>query len=91
MKELLTKAAEILSEGGHIKFTTGDTSDPSTPHCAIGALVCAQEEGYSGFTQAVDALNAAVGPFGYHSVIDFNNADDTTGEDVILLFKQLAA
>jgi hypothetical protein len=92
MKEILAKAAEILSTGGHIKYSPGNTQTAGGPHCAVGALAAAQYVfGMRGLTAAIDACDAATREqFGYRSLIDWNNAPATTGEDVILLFKELA-
>lgn len=98
---IFARAADILEIGGHCKFGL----EHGTAHCALGALLSATGAKFSGFThnatpeQHAEAMRAAdeAGAWRFGSsrhgafeLVSWNNAPETTGEDVINLFRELA-
>lgn len=94
---IFDKAADILEANGWCK---GELEDDQGRRCAYGALEAAAD--HSGGTDGdivaaeeladarlVDSGRAERGGSGF-ILIDWNNAPETTGEDVIRLFRELA-
>lgn len=96
---IFEKAAEVLMKDGHCKDVT---LDEDGSRCAIGALMKANnwEEGYMDAASDAAAELYRRGAFvplagktdpSLHPLAQWNDAPATTGEDVILLFKELSA
>lgn len=96
---IYAKAADILMEKGHCK---GTLEDENGAHCAIGALRAAARWGETGeWRRQLDYGMAQLkaeqrlgdnvpGDEALAPLARWNDAPDTTAEDVILLFKELA-
>lgn len=95
---IFEKAAEVLMKDGHCKYTT---LEEDGSRCAIGALMKANDwqAGYMeaaaraadklkerGFVPGRDGMDPTL-----HPLAQWNDAPATTGEDVILLFKELGS
>jgi len=103
MSNIFEKAAEVLSEQGHCKGTLSSTDKRgNTSYCAIGALYEATGEYRSNNSLTSEAANKAgalvVERFGVtvpdgailHPLAYWNDLPETSAEDVIMLFKELA-
>lgn len=101
---IFEKAAQVISETGHAKGALRDYETGA--HCAMGALNVADHGAafYASSDRVEHLANQAaqmladrgqLEPYGhkadYLDLIQWNNAPERTGEDVILLFKELAA
>lgn len=95
-RDAYAEAANLLMEGGHCKHAL---ETEAGEHCALGALqkVLYGEtsvnwragDQYSDWRTFVAPLHDAAEARGYRSIVQFNNADETTAEDVIMIFKEL--
>ena len=103
MNNIFEKAAEVLSERGHCKGSLSHTDGHgTTSYCAIGALYEATGEHAHNNSLTSEAANKAgalvVERFGVtvpdgailHPLAYWNDLPETSAEDVILLFKELA-
>jgi hypothetical protein len=91
---IFSKAADVLIEGGHCKSKL----EAGTAHCGIGALLVAEYgtvfPGGHEWARPDTAFGKARGllkDLYPHGFVDWNNAPERTGEDVVRLFKELAA
>lgn len=96
-EQVLAKAAEIMSTAGHIKGNFDDGDHVNGPVCMEGAYRRAMYGTSTGWGRAQlrdepawSALVATVSEAGGTAPCLFNDADETTAEDAILMLKRAA-
>jgi hypothetical protein len=84
---LLNKAADLLVQTGHTKWTLIDSQGQM---CANGAIYFAAESRHLDFYAGADALASYLKLGDRRQIPAWNNAPERTGEEVIDAFRQAA-
>lgn len=90
VSEILLNAAHLLEEHGHIR---GRSGNKVLGFCALGAMNTAAYElnkSESSYVQAKVRLAEHLGLAGSHMIPNWNDADQTSAEDVKLALKRAA-
>lgn len=85
--DILEDAARYIAEHGHTK---NQLEDPETGAVCLWGALCHVTDSSHIRTAIADAMVMYAEPFGYTCEIKWNNAPETTGEDVILGMKTVA-